>query len=134
MGRSFVAAVAAVLVAAIACAGHGGSNDGLQPVSVNPHDIVAIRQYIVPEGTQPPPFVNHSHSGRKGLPLAAIVGFLPAPLPAPSRVPTCGGFTALTITLRDGTELAYGACDYPSDFPSFSTAVDAAYENNGVTI
>jgi hypothetical protein len=134
VGSLLAVVVCAVIVSTTSCAREGGSNDGLQPVSVDPHDVVAIQQYIVPEGTQPPPFVNHPRTSRGELPLAEIVGFLPEPLPAASRVATCGGFTALTIVLRDGRELAYGACDYPADFGSFPTAVDAAYENHGVSV
>lgn len=124
-------AVLAVLAAwLVACAHEGGSNDGLPVLASPPTDVVRIQPWPVPEGSPGPPFVAHAMAGRHEIDIRYVRQALPDLLPAPSRVPSCGGGVALTIGLANGEQLEYGACDYPHDFPSLSAAIEVAYEQH----
>src|SRR5207247_919251 len=108
-----------IVLVAIACAVALGALAGWiaheksQPITVRLADIERIDIHPVPEGPVPPPFVRRP-TGSGERPLASLSGSIPIPLPHPVwQGFACSFGGTMTITLSDGTRIAYGPCRRP---------------------
>lgn len=91
---------------------------GTQPsLDISYDEIAKAQVYVLPEGSNPPPFVRVPKK-RWERPLAAVRSDIPSPFPAPANcqfwdVGTHG--VQLSVWLTDGRRLDYRGCAFPGE-------------------
>jgi len=85
-----------------------------RPISASGHGGIRSLQLVpIPEGPSSPLFEDEpAHAS--SLPLSAVEGYIPDPLPAPLwQGVTCGQGGNLDVTFQDGETVSYGPCREP---------------------
>jgi hypothetical protein len=85
-----------------------------RPISASRHEGIRSLQLVpVPEGPNSPMFEGPP-APASSLPLSAVEGYIPDPLPAPLwQGVMCGEGGNLEVTFVDGETVSYGPCKKP---------------------